>query len=149
MMENTTLKLQGMSCASCASTIETAIRSVPGVAQSNVNFAAEQANVIYDASQTDIATIQAAVESAGYTAQPISADVLAAPDDSDRREQSRERRQLSRRIWFSGIVSIILVIGSFSAMTGMPIGFIPPWLHHPWLQLGLTTPVLFWAGNSF
>jgi P-type Cu+ transporter len=148
-MKNTTLKLRGMSCASCANTIETAIRSVPGVAQSNVNFAAERANVSYDASQTDIATIQAAVKSAGYTAQPISADVLAAPDDGNRLEQNCESRRLLRRIWFSGIVSIILVIGSFSAMTGMPIGFIPPWLHHPWLQLGLTTPVLVWAGNSF
>jgi P-type Cu+ transporter len=148
-MENTTLKLRGMSCASCANTIETAIRSVPGVTQSNVNFAAEQANVTYDASQTDIATIQTAVESAGYVAQPISADVLAAPDDADRREQRRESRQLLRKIWFSGFISIILVIGSFSAMTGLPIALIPMWWHNPWLQLGLTTPVIVWAGSAF
>jgi P-type Cu+ transporter len=148
-MENRTLKLRGMSCASCASKIETAIRSVPGVAQSNVNFATEQANVSYDASQTDIATIQAAVASAGYAAQPISADVLVAPDDADRREQRRESRQLLRKIWFSGFISIILVIGSFPAMTGLPIAFIPMWWHNPWLQLGLTTPVIVWAGSAF
>jgi P-type Cu+ transporter len=148
-MENTTFKLRGMSCASCAKTIETAIRSVPGVTQSNVNFAAEQASVTYNASQTNIATIQQAVDTAGYAAQPISADVLAAPDDADRREQRRESRQLLRKIWFSGIVSIILVIGSFSAMTGLPIAFIPMWLHNPWLQLALTTPVLVWAGSTF
>ena len=86
-MENTTFKLRGMSCASCAKTIETAIRSVPGVTQSNVNFAAEQASVTYNASQTNIATIQQAVDAAGYFAQPMSADVLAPTDDADRREQ--------------------------------------------------------------
>ena len=148
-MENTTFKLRGMSCASCAKTIETAIRSVPGVTQSNVNFAAEQASVTYNASQTNIATIQEAVDAAGYFAQPISADVLAPTDDADRREQRRESRQLLRKIWFGAIVSIILVMGSFSAMTGLPIAFIPMWLHDPWLQLVLTTPVLVWAGSTF
>ena len=148
-MENTTFKLRGMSCASCAKTIETAIRSVPGVTQSNVNFAAEQASVTYNASQTNIATIQQAVDAAGYFAQPISADVLAPTDDADRREQRRESRQLLRKIWFGAIVSIILVMGSFSAMTGLPIAFIPMWLHDPWLQLALTTPVLVWAGSTF
>ena len=148
-MENTTFKLRGMSCASCAKTIETAIRSVPGVTQSNVNFAAEQASVTYNASQTNIATIQQAVDDAGYFAQPMSADVLAPTDDADRREQRRESRQLLRKIWFGAIVSIILVMGSFSAMTGLPIAFIPMWLHDPWLQLVLTTPVLVWAGSTF
>lgn len=148
-MENTTFKLRGMSCASCAKTIETAIRSVPGVTQSNVNFAAEQVSVTYNANQTNIATIQEAVDAAGYFAQPISADVLAPTDDADRREQRRESRQLLRKIWFGAIVSIILVMGSFSAMTGLPIAFIPMWLHNPWLQLALTTPVLVWAGSTF
>ena len=148
-MENTTFKLRGMSCASCAKTIETAIRSVPGVTQSNVNFAAEQASVTYNANQTNIATIQQAVDAAGYFAQPMSADVLAPTDDADRREQRRESRQLLRKIWFGAIVSIILVMGSFSAMTGLPIAFIPMWLHDPWLQLALTTPVLVWAGSTF
>ena len=148
-MENTTFKLRGMSCASCAKTIETAIRSVPGVTQSNVNFATEQASVTYNSNQTNIATIQEAVDAAGYSAQPISADVLAPTDDADRREQRRESRQLLRKIWFSAIVSIILVMGSFSAMTGLPISFIPMWLHNSWLQLALTTPVLAWAGSAF
>lgn len=148
-MENTIFQLRGMSCASCAKTIETAIRSVPGVTQGNVNFAAEQANVTYNASQTSIATIQQAIDAAGYSAQPISADVFAPTDDADRREQRRESRQLLRKIWFGAIVSIILVMGSFSAMTGLPIAFIPIWLHNPWLQLALTTPVLVWAGSAF
>ena len=148
-MENTSLKLRGMSCASCANNIEDAIRSVPGVEACSVNFAAEQASVTYDSGKTDIATIQAAVDEAGYSAQPMQDDVLAPEDDAERRARQAENRDLTRKVWLSGIVSAVLVIGSLPAMTGVSIPFIPMWLHHPWLQLALTAPVQFWAGGSF
>lgn len=148
-MENTTLKLRGMSCASCANNVEDAIRSVPGVEACSVNFGAEQAAVTYDPGQTDIAAIQNAVDAAGYTALPMQDDVLAPEDDVERQERQAEHRALTRRVWFSGIISAILVIGSLPAMTGLAIPFIPMWLHHPWLQLVLTAPVLFWAGRGF
>lgn len=148
MMDNTTLSLRGMSCAACASNIENAIRSVPGVAGCNVNFGAEQAAVTYDANRTSIAAIQAAVDAAGYTAQPMP-DGLPSEDDAERQERQAEHQKLTRKVWFSGVISAILVIGSLPAMTGLRIPFIPLWLHNPWLQLVLTTPVLFWAGSSF
>jgi P-type Cu+ transporter len=148
-MENITLKLRGMSCASCASTIEAAIRSVKGVRQCNVNFASEQATIMYDPTKTDVVALQMAVDAAGYVAQPVSADVLAPIDDADRRARRMEQRQLLRQVWFSGAIGVILVVGSLPAMLGLNLPFVPMWLHHPWLQLALTTPVLFWAGRSF
>lgn len=148
-MENTTLKLRGMSCASCANNIEEAIRSVPGVESCSVNFGAEQASVNYDPDETDIAAIQEAVDEAGYAAVPLQDNVLAPEDDAERRERQAENRKLTRKVWISGIISAILVIGSLPAMTGLPVPFIPMWLHNPWLQLVLTAPVQFWAGASF
>lgn len=148
-MENTTLKLRGMSCASCANNIEEAIRSVPGVEACSVNFGAEQAAVSYDPSKTDVAAIQEAVDEAGYAALPIQDDVLAPEDDAERRERQTENQKLTRRVWVSGVISAVLVIGSLPAMTGLPIPFIPMWLHDPWFQLVLTAPVLFWAGSGF
>ena len=148
-MENATMKLRGMSCASCASNIEEAIRSVPGVETCNVNFGAEQASVTYNPSQTDVAAIQDAVDAAGYSALPMQDDVLAPEDDAERRARQSENQDLTRKVWVSGIISAVIVIGSLPAMTGLPIPFIPMWLHHPLLQLVLTTPVLFWAGRSF
>jgi P-type Cu+ transporter len=148
-MENATLKLRGMSCASCANNIEEAIRSVPGVEACSVNFGAEQAAVTYDASKTDVAAIQEAVDEAGYSALPIQDDVLAPEDDAERQERQAENQKLTRRVWVSGLISAVLVIGSLPAMTGLPIPFIPMWLHNPWLQLVLTAPVLFWAGSGF
>ncbi|AFZ10611.1 heavy metal translocating P-type ATPase [Microcoleus sp. F8-D3] len=148
-MENATMKLRGMSCASCASNIEEAIRSVPGVETCNVNFGAEQASVTYNPSQTDVAAIQDAVDAAGYSALPMQDDVLAPEDDAERQARQSENQDLTRKVWVSGIISAVIVIGSLPAMTGLPIPFIPMWLHHPWLQFVLTTPVLFWAGRSF
>lgn len=148
-METTTLKLRGMSCASCASNIEAAIAAVPGVASCSVNFGAEQAAVTYDRNQTDIATIQTAVVEAGYAAQPLQDKVLTPEDDAEQQERHAEERKLTRKVWVSGLISAVLVVGSLPAMTGLEIPFLPMWLHNPWLQLVLTAPVLFWAGNSF
>ncbi|MBD2109567.1 heavy metal translocating P-type ATPase [Nodosilinea sp. FACHB-13] len=147
-MQNQTFKLRGMSCAACASNVEAAIRSVPGVDVCNVNFGAEQAAVTYNPRQTNPAEIQAAVDEAGYKAQPLD-DVMAPEDDAERREREAENRKLTRKAVFSLAIAAILVIGSLPMMTGLPIPFIPTWLHNPWVQLVLTTPVLFWAGNSF
>jgi P-type Cu+ transporter len=148
--EHTTLKLHGMSCASCANSIESAIRSVPGVDKVSVNFGAEQASVTYDATATDVSTIQTAVDAAGYNAQPILDDNLfAEEDDIEQRTRQVENRKLSRKVWFSSVVSAVLVFGSLPMMTGLSIPFIPLWLHHPWLQFVLTTPVLFWCGGNF
>ncbi|MDX2217064.1 MAG: heavy metal translocating P-type ATPase [Oculatellaceae cyanobacterium bins.114] len=148
-MDNATLKLRGMSCASCANNIEEAIRAVPGVEACSVNYGAEQAIVTYDSHQTDVAAIQTAVDAAGYAALPMQDDVLAPEDDVERQERHAENRKLTRKVWVSGIVSLVLVIGSLPAMTGLSIPFLPMWLHNPWFQLVLTAPVLFWAGSGF
>lgn len=148
-MNTATLKLRGMSCAACANNIEAAIRSTPGVASCSVNFGAEQAAVTYNASKTDIAAIQAAVDAAGYAALPMQENVLAVEEDTERRERRVEHRKLTRKTWVSCIVSAVLVIGSLPMMTGLPMPFIPMWLHHPWVQFVLTTPVLFWGGGQF
>ena len=55
----------GMSCASCASTIEAALRRVPGVRSASVNFAAERATV-FAGPGTAPAALLAAVRDAGY-----------------------------------------------------------------------------------
>lgn len=148
-MENTTLKLRGMSCASCANNIEEAIRSVPGVSHCAVNFGTEQATVTYDPRRTDIPTIQTAVDEAGYVASPIEHDVLTEEDDEEKAVRQAENRDLTRKVWVGGIISIILLVGSLPAMLGLPIPFIPSWLHDFWLQAILTAPVQFWCGKTF
>ncbi|HLO50792.1 MAG TPA: heavy metal translocating P-type ATPase [Kamptonema sp.] len=149
-MDNATFKLRGMSCASCANSIERAIRSVPGVSECSVNFGAEIATVTYDSGKTNIKAIQDAVDGAGYAAQLMEAqDIFTRDDDAEQRERQAETKELLQKVWVGGIFSTILLIGSLPMMTGLPIPFIAEWMHNPWLQLALTTPVQFWCGRSF
>lgn len=84
--DNATLKLRGMSCASCANSIEDAIRSVPGVSECHVNFGAEQATVTYDPKRTDLEEIQNAVYTAGYSAYPFQEqEMMTGEDDAEKR----------------------------------------------------------------
>jgi P-type Cu+ transporter len=149
-MENATLKLRGMSCASCAKSIEDAISSVPGVNECSVNFGAEQATVDYDPRTTDLQAIQDAVDAAGYSAYPFQEqNLMAGEDDEEKRYRQQESRDLQQKVAVGGIIGTVLIIGSLPMMTGLDIPFIPMWLHNPWLQLVLTTPVQFWCGYSF
>ena len=84
-MTATTLKLKGMSCASCANSIETAIQQVPGVSDVQVNFAAEQASVEYNERDTNLEKIQAAVADAGYEASQRE-DLSIGEEDAKEQE---------------------------------------------------------------
>jgi Cu+-exporting ATPase len=64
--KKTELKLSGMTCATCASTIEKALRNLPGVVAVQVNFASEIAEVEYDTSQAKLHDLEQAVTDAGY-----------------------------------------------------------------------------------
>ncbi len=148
--DNAMLKLRGMGCASCANSIEEAIRSVPGVSECHVNFGAEQASVTYDPQRTDLEEIQKAVDAAGYSAHPLQEqNPIAEEDDTEKAARLAQSRDLTRKVWVGGIISILLLIGSLPMMTGLSLPFIPMWLHNPWLQLVLTAPVQFWCGGSF
>ena len=148
--EKINLKLRGMSCASCASSIESAISNVPGVELCNVNFGAEQAAIEYNPRRTSIQEIQDAVEEAGYSSYSLQEqEMITGEDDEEKAARIAESKDLLRKVIVGGIISLILVVGSLPMMTGLEIPFIPTWLHNPWLQLILTIPVQFWCGYGF
>jgi Cu+-exporting ATPase len=61
-----TLKVSGMHCATCAVTLEKALKNVEGVKSASVNLGAEQAAVEYDPTRVSAASLQQAVTGAGY-----------------------------------------------------------------------------------
>jgi P-type Cu+ transporter len=146
VMNTDTLKLQGMSCAACANNIEAAIRSVPGVSASSVNFGAAQATVTYDSHKTNLKAIQAAVSDAGYAASP-QLHVMEGDDAAEKATQQAESRLLTRKVTVGAVLSAFIVVGAMSAMLELP--FQIQGLDNPWVQLVLATPVLFWCGGTF
>ncbi|MCC5653431.1 heavy metal translocating P-type ATPase [Nostoc sp. XA013] len=148
-MDTLTLKLRGMSCAACANNIEKAIRSVPGVNDCNVNFGAEQAAIKYDRSLANLEKIQAAIAAAGYSSYSLQEELLTEEDDAEIASRQALQRQLSLKVAVGGVISIFLFLGSLPMMTGLNLPLIPSFLQNPWIQLLLTTPVVFWCGGSF
>ena len=65
-MKTTTFGIMGMTCASCAGTVEEAIRELPGIEEASVNLTTERARVVYDASKVTPKQISDAVKNAGY-----------------------------------------------------------------------------------
>lgn len=64
-----TLAIEGMTCASCAQTVEKAVKKVSGVNEASVNLATEKLQVTFDETQTTIPAIEQAVKQAGYGVQ--------------------------------------------------------------------------------
>ncbi|MDX2254663.1 MAG: heavy metal translocating P-type ATPase [Pseudanabaenaceae cyanobacterium bins.39] len=147
MMEKTTMKLQGMHCASCARSIEAMTRSLDGVTSSNVNFAIEELTVEYNAQIIGIAGIQKAIANLGY--QAFLENLSTNTETIDEQIRHAETENLTRKVFVGGLIGSILVIGSLPMMIGRHIPLIPDWLHNPWLQLILALPVQVWCGSSF
>ncbi len=143
------LHLRGMSCASCARSVENALRSVPGVMEGIVNFASHEATILYDPTQTTLPQIQQVVTAAGYEALP-AVDFWEEPlADPEAEARLAEQQALRHRVLLAGVVSTILVVGSLPMMTGISMPWMPTWPHNPWVQWVLTTPVMGWCGQSF
>ena len=65
-----TLKIGGMSCASCVATIEGTLSNLKGVSKAQVNFAAQKAHVEYDPAETNLQQIARAIGDVGYEVVP-------------------------------------------------------------------------------
>lgn len=138
-----TLSIQGMSCAACSARIEKKLSSMEGVAEARVNLATERATVRYDPGKVKISEIIAAVESLGYGAD-------LADSSTDREKEMREKEIKSLRTTFilSACLTAPLLLGMILWMAGLR-GPVVTFLHNPWFQLALATPVQFIIGSRF
>ena len=141
------LAVKGMTCASCVSTVESALAGVPGVIAARVNFAANTATVD-TAIEVPASVLADAVASAGYQAEAIEEDVDTS--DVERVESERRYRLLMRKFWFAAVVSLPVIYFSYPEIfPGVPEkGSTALWWI--WLTMGiLTIPVLAWSGSQF
>lgn len=106
--------VEGLSCASCVLSVETALKSVPGVEQATVNLATHTAYVQGSASAR---VLQKAVKDAGYALRTLAEDGSAmAPDE--------ERRHWLRRLVVAGALSVplmVLAMGPFHGVESMVV----------------------------
>ena len=141
--ERQRLEIDGMTCASCVTTVEGALRGLPGVLSANVNLATNVAMVDYSAGAVTPQEMIRSVKDMGYGAS-IPLEGQQAREDVSQREVRRWRNLLI----VGGIFSLPLLV----AMIFNGIGVQGAWLKdlsNYWLQLGLGTVVQFWPGWTF
>jgi Cu+-exporting ATPase len=61
-----TLPVSGMSCANCAMNIERGVKKIEGVREASVNFASEQARVVFDPGRVRVQDVVDKIEAAGF-----------------------------------------------------------------------------------
>jgi Cu+-exporting ATPase len=132
-----TLRIEGMTCASCVARVERALHRVPGVFEAEVNLATEVATVTVAAREADASDLIAAVDKAGYAAR--TADAAAAPG------AMAPARTLPE--WWPVAVAAVLSLPLVLPMLGLLLG--AHWMLSGGLQWALATPVQFWLGARF
>lgn len=146
-MTKDTYLIEGMTCASCALTVENAVKNLPDVDQASVNLTTEKLTINSEAPITS-ETIERVVSEAGYKASPYH------PENSQSTpvRQGEHARALWHQFVWSALFTIPLLYIAMGPMVGLPLPqFLSPITHAKFfvgLQLLLTLPVIY-MGKSY
>ncbi|PLU07195.1 copper-translocating P-type ATPase [Sinorhizobium medicae] len=144
------IPIEGMTCASCVSRVEKALKAVPGVADASVNLATEKATVRLVSGSAEISALEAAVRGAGYGIRKAT-PAEAMKEDVDHR--TSELRSLKSAVTISSLMTLplfLLEMGShfIPGVHDFIMGTIGM-RNNLYLQFALATLVLFGPGLRF
>ena len=142
--------IEGMSCASCAMTIENAVSKIPGVDKASVNLATE----IMTVEATDNVTpedIAKVVDGVGYSARPRGKSVEEELEEKNEKKEAH-LREMKRNLTISAIFAVPLLFIAMADMVGIPMpAFLSPMqspVSYGLIQLALVLPII-WLGRRF
>jgi len=149
-MEKKEYKLSGMTCASCAMTVEMAVKDLETVEDVNVNLATERLSLVpkegFDSQQ-----VLDAVAEAGYQAEEKGKD---RPSDVNEEAaiKAQELRKKKQELLILLLTTLPLLYISMGSMVGLPLPSFLDHMAHPLVfvlsQLVLTLPAV-WIGRGF
>ena len=134
MQQKVRFQIEGMTCQACASRIEKVLNKKDFVAEAGVNFANEEAQVVFDADKVSAQDIAAIIEKTGFSAK----------EKTDALPQPEETAHVSWRLWLLLAINIPFLIG----MAGMMIGR-HDWMIPPLWQFALASVVQLWLAVPF
>jgi P-type Cu2+ transporter len=125
-----------MTCAACAVSVESMLKTTPGVKGAGVNFANQTAWVEYDNKLTSPRDLQKSVQSIGYDLVVDAVDPQGVQEEA----QLKYRNEIKKRtIWSSILALPVVIIGMF--YMDMPYG--------NYISMILSAPVVFYFGRNF
>jgi Cu+-exporting ATPase len=167
MVESMSLKVYGMTCTLCSITIESSLERLKGVSKAQVSYAAERAQLEYDASLVGFPEIRRTIEALGFRVEESeSADRDRAGKNAPDRGEL-ELKRLRNIFIVSAVLSSPLIIAMILGGLGFCHDYFDPGSQtalgafiaklrvktltlHDWrLQLAFATPVQFIIGFRF
>lgn len=145
--EETSLPIEGMTCASCVRRVEKSLAKVPGVESVAVNLATERATVKYNPAMVGSGEFRLAVERAGYAIRAeVQAQTQSAagtePVDRERERRQHEIKDLRNKFVMSLVAAAVIMAGMFLPLPWpMEIRYFAMFL--------IATPIQIWAGWQF
>ena len=129
------IQIGGMTCQSCANRIEKVLNKKTFVQQAGVNFAAEEAQVVFDSTQVSETEIIEIIHKTGFTAHIKQADELPLGE---------KNTSIPWRLIILWIINIPFLIGMLGMMSGSHNLMLPPiW------QFSLASIVQLWLAIPF
>jgi len=139
-----TLKISGMSCAACSARIEKRLAKKDGIKTANVNLAMEKATIEFDASEIKLSDIIKTVQDLGYGAEKQE----EVSRDAEKEQREKEIHSLRLNLIISATLAAPLLLGMFLGLFFMDSPVVK-FLHNPYFQLLLATPIQFIIGFRF
>ncbi|KAG5634509.1 hypothetical protein H0H81_001702 [Sphagnurus paluster] len=150
--DTVTLRIYGMTCSSCTSTIESGLSSVPGITSVAISLATETCTIDFDRALIGPREMVERIEDMGFDA------MLSDQQDATQLQSlTRTKEVLEWRKRFLWALSFAIPV-FFIAMIGPKIPYIKAVLAFHFfnglylgdlLQLIITTPAQFWVGSKF
>ena len=142
--KKTILRIGGMTCASCAQTIENALKKTEGIVEANVNLASEKAVVVYDVQEIDYEGIKEVIEGTGY--EVLGREEGAARYEKEIEEEQRKFHEAKMKMRVAWAFTIPIIAWMIPEMI---LG--QAWPNRTIYNIGmifLAVPPLFWAGKE-
>jgi Cu2+-exporting ATPase len=137
------LMVQGMYCAACADTVESALQHLPGVERAHVHAATRRLTLRWDPAKTTMSSLARAVGDTGYRLLPMQQALSIS-------ERLRETRQALWRLFVAGFCAMQVMMYAWPAYVTEP-GEIPADIDQllRWASWVLSLPVVFFASGPF
>jgi Cu+-exporting ATPase len=173
MPDTATIPVSGMTCAACSSRVQRTLEKTPGVSSAHVNLLTSSATVDFDPAATTTELLVNAIRSTGYGAElPLAGESPEELLETQDVLRAEEITGLRRKVVVSMVAAVLTMILSMplAAMSSGSMGdplmrFMMPlaeWMRQVapgmdrvspdawrYLLLGLTLPVVGWAGRHF
>ncbi len=137
------LQVEGISCASCVTRIETALLALHGVVKASVNLADGKVRVDFIPSEVELRDIKRAIEGAGYRVVELPAG--PACGDAEKLLRENEYASLRKKVLWAAVLAAFVLVGSMRRW----FPWAPAFLQNFFVLWVLATPVQFVMGGRF